>query len=141
MDDHTTYIDVDQVNSIKVRREKPPRPQKPRVTKAPPPALPIREAIPYASATFNLISSLTSAAGEDTKLRPRLGRFTLQRDHMASSKSTEKASHHSKLSSRIEIHTPGMLCGTRRGMVKHLSRDNLSLAKGAEWIHTPLEDL
>ncbi|KIM28280.1 hypothetical protein M408DRAFT_329615 [Serendipita vermifera MAFF 305830] len=137
MDDPTEYIVEDQDHPTKPRREKPIRPQKPRARKVPPPALPIREAIPYPSAKFEILSRLDSVKNEDGNLRPRLGRFTLQRGWVAPAKDGTKAGD---VALQIDIKTPGMICGTRRGIVKHLSQDNLALARGAEWIHAPLED-
>ncbi|KAJ3721044.1 tRNA-guanine(15) transglycosylase-like protein [Lentinula raphanica] len=39
----------------------------------------------------------------------------------------------------IAIDTPGMLTCTSRGVVPHLSHDNVKRTKGIRWIHTPFE--
>lgn len=145
MENPTEIKDIHQKDRVPQRPEKAPRVQKPRARKAPPPALPIREMFPYPDAKFELISSLDLEQERYSKFRPRLGTFTLRRNRICSSTSQENTS---KIDAdakwdgaRIEIQTPAMICGARRGMVKHLSRDNVTLARGVEWIHVPLEDL
>ena len=131
-------ITATQDPAIRTKREKSVQIHKPRARKAPPPALPVRDAVPNPHATFEIISFHGVIS---SKLRPRLGRFVLQRDQPTSSGSVQNTPKTGSNRSRIEIKTPGMICGTRRGIVKHLSRDNVALARGVEWIHVPLEDL
>ena len=40
----------------------------------------------------------------------------------------------------IKIDTPGVICGTSRGIVKHLTKDHLAIAKGTEWLHISFEN-
>jgi hypothetical protein len=40
----------------------------------------------------------------------------------------------------IQIDTPGVICGTSRGIVKHLTKDHLAIAKGTEWLHISFEN-
>jgi hypothetical protein len=40
----------------------------------------------------------------------------------------------------IHMDTPGVLCGTTRGIVKHLTKDHLAIAKGTEWLHISFEN-
>ena len=145
MEDPTEIKDTYQQDPAPRRPEKAPRIQKPRARKAPPPALPVREMLPYPCAKFELTSSLDSEKDVYGKFRPRLGTFTLQRNRICSSTSSGNTSKNDADAKRdgikIEIQTPAMICGARRGMVKHLSRDNVTLARGVEWIHVPLEDL
>jgi hypothetical protein len=144
MENPTEIKDTDQMDAVQKRREKAPRIQKPRARKAPPPALPVRETLPYPYAKFELKSALAPEEGYG-KFKTRLGTFTLRRPRMPSSVSVGNTSKNdSNMEAdivKIEIQTPGMICSARRGMVKHLSRDNVTLAKGVEWIHVPLEDL
>jgi hypothetical protein len=142
MDDSTEIKDTRQKDPVQKRREKAPRVQKPRVRKAPPPALPVREIFPYPYTKFELISSLESEGDAYGKFRSRLGTLILRRSSSSSLGNTSKNDEDAQLDgTRIVIQTPAMICGARRGMVKHLSRDNVTLAKGVEWIHVPLEDL
>jgi hypothetical protein len=134
-----------QKDPVQQRSEKAPRIQKPRARKPAPPPLPVREMFPYPCAKFELTSSIESEKDGYGKFRPRLGTFTLRRSPIYSSTSpgnTSKGDEDAqRYGTKIEIQTPAMICGARRGMVKHLSRDNVTLAKGVEWIHIPLEDL
>jgi hypothetical protein len=145
MENSTEIKETYQKDPVPQRREKAPRIQKPRAKKMPPPALPVREIFPYPYAKFELMPPFKSEKDEYGKFRPRLGTFSLQRSRICSSISpgnTSKSDADAERDdTRIEIQTPAMICGARRGMVKHLSRDNVTLAKGVEWIHVPLEDL
>lgn len=40
----------------------------------------------------------------------------------------------------IQMDTPGVICGTTRGIVKHLTKDHLAIAKGTEWLHISFEN-
>jgi len=122
------------------RREKSGRIQKPRARRGPPPTLPIRRTLPYPCATFDMVFPLDLE--KEKKFGPRLGRFTLRRS-LALSRMDGLKSNLSvgDEAMKIEIETPAMICSAPHGMVKHLSRDNVTRAKGVEWIHVPLEDL
>jgi hypothetical protein len=137
--------DTDQKGPAPQRREKAPRIQTPRARRAPPPALPMRETLSYPYTSFELKSAPESERDGYDKFGARLGTFTLRRSRTPSSTSPGDASKIDGKIGRditsIEIQTPAMICSARRGMVKHLSRDNVTLAKGVEWIHVPLEDL
>lgn len=107
----------------------------PRVVKKkdPAPSTPLRAPMPFPLASFTITSPSSISSSDSSQKKPefgpRLGAFTLKR----------RESHGS--SDVIRIETPGMICGASRGIVKHLSRDNVARAKEVEWIHVPFEDL
>ncbi|CAG7850462.1 SubName: Full=Uncharacterized protein {ECO:0000313/EMBL:CCA72156.1} [Serendipita indica DSM 11827] len=150
MDPSTTEIQVQpqyhdsngpasQSNNTKTSSREP-KVKTHRQKKADPPPIPSRPYHRLPFATFNVdVSTLDRSNG----FGPRLGTFTLRRPRatpwtyqaqVVQSASSEKGED------VIEIRTPGMIAGASRGIVKHLSRDNVALARGLSWIHIPLED-
>ncbi|KAG8778281.1 hypothetical protein FRC16_003892 [Serendipita sp. 398] len=104
------------------RVQKEPKVKKPRPKKPPIPTLP-------------------NQSEDSTGHKPRTGTFTLRRPKPQTSRNgTDDTSNEGKSSYSIKIETPGLICGASRGIVKHLSRDNVQRARGVEWIHVPLEE-
>ncbi|KAJ3996306.1 tRNA-guanine(15) transglycosylase-like protein [Lentinula boryana] len=68
------------------------------------------------SISFDLSSSDPSP--NDSKFGPRVAKLMIR---------------------KITIDTPGILACTSRGVVPHLSRDNVIRTKGIRWIHVPFE--
>jgi hypothetical protein len=134
--------------SPKVRQPKEPKVKVPR-KKEPPPMIPKRPYFPLPRAQFEIIGQSTSSSDKSSGYLPRLGQFTLRRNKAPTWKwkqdSNGESGEHdtTELAGEdvITLATPALLCGSSRGMVKHLSRDNVALSRGADWIHIPFEEL
>lgn len=69
---------------------------------------------------------LQSAPAE--KFGPRLGNITIRRPSV-----DERI--------EIDIPTPSIICTTTRGVITHLSNDNVLRTAAIKWIHVPFESL
>jgi hypothetical protein len=89
-----------------------------------------------AKSTFNPIPNLTFRLGSlssSSKFSPRLGQLTLTRpvhDSLDGGGGID-----------IDIPTPGLMCTTTRGVIQHLSRDNVKRTSCVKWVHVPFESL
>jgi hypothetical protein len=41
----------------------------------------------------------------------------------------------------LEVHTPGLITSTSRGVVPHLSGDHTNASEAIRWVHVPFESL
>ena len=41
----------------------------------------------------------------------------------------------------LEVHTPGLITSTSRGVVPHLSGDHTKASEAIRWVHVPFESL
>ncbi|CAG8676749.1 6565_t:CDS:2, partial [Acaulospora colombiana] len=142
-----TQLEGDSTKPPKTRQPKEPKVKVPR-KKEPPPTIPKRSYFPLPQAQFEITGQSVSSSDEASKYLPRLGQFTLRRKKAPvwkwKKESTEADVDQAPIDSTgedvITLTTPAILCGASRGMVKHLSRDNVALSRGTEWIHIPFEE-
>ncbi|KAF8581815.1 hypothetical protein K439DRAFT_1647791 [Ramaria rubella] len=62
------------------------------------------------------------------KFAPRLGQLNITRP-----------AYYAQETTSIELLTPGLICSTTRGIVQHLSRDNVKRTTCVKWVHVPFE--
>ncbi|PVG01552.1 hypothetical protein CPB86DRAFT_727241 [Serendipita vermifera] len=142
-----TQPEGDSNKPPKVRQPKEPK-VKLRRKKEPPPTIPKRPYFPLSRAHFEITGQSAPSSDKSSKYLPRLGTFTLRRNKAPvwkwKKESTEedgsKIYTESMGEDVITLTTPAILCGAARGMVKHLSRDNVALSRGTEWVHIPFEE-
>ena len=67
-----------------------------------------------------------------SKFSPRLGQLCLTRPDDGA-----LVNH----AINIELLTPGLMISTNRGVIQHLSRDNVKRTPCIKWVHVPFESL
>ncbi|KAF8313577.1 tRNA-guanine transglycosylase [Clavulina sp. PMI_390] len=91
------------------------------------------------SFTFSRLNSSRITPETGAALGPRLGRLSLQRlvgQSLPSPQSHESDIHNT---SEIEIPTPNLWAYTSRGVVPHLTKDNVARSSSIKGLHIPLE--
>jgi hypothetical protein len=112
------------------------------------PPIPPRTPLPQPKASFTILisSEFRSNAPSDqpSTFLPRPGKLVFTRAKAPSWNHISGTSSDTLDPERVDeivIETPGALCGASRGIMRHLTRDMVAIAKGVEWIHIPFEDL
>ena len=86
--------------------------------------------------SFNLSLSLNNLTTSKTKLfGPRLGSISLLRQ----TRTPDGSSNESQ--TQLTLPTPTFITNTSRGIVPHLSRDNIRRTPAVRWVNVPFETL
>ena len=116
-------------------------PRRPKLKQKPKKPPPISSLPPKPYLRPPVISLSISESPDAHYIRARLATLTFRRSKTPSWTIRDEAPPKDVQGfEEIRMDTPGVICGTTRGIVKHLTKDHLAVAKGTEWLHVSFEN-